>query len=528
MIPNYTINSVYHIARADFLQRIRSYHFLIALGICVFLIYSFVPPLGSNYVIVSLGNYRGFYNSAWIGGMVASCVPFFALIGFYLVNYAVKRDEDTGVGQIIATTRINKVQYLSGKLMSNFAVFLVMLLVIAAMTLIMFLIRGETGHIEFGKLVLPLLFLVAPSLFITACIALFFDSLTSLNRGVVNILYFFLWTFLISITMISPLLDILGGYVIMPEIRDTLSALHADWNGNHGTGIMVTGSTLNNKIFVWKGMTWTASLLLLRLFWMAASFGLVILASFGFNRFDTSRASSRAHRMPVRIRNKSFPVEDKAGLPSIQWQHVPLPETRFRFFSIIKAEIRLMVRGKTKSGLIVTVILFSLSIFTPLNFAYQLALPLLWFFQILTLSEIGCREIKNRCSEYIFSAAFPLRRQLPATLSAAILFMLLLALPVALRLLMKGDLYHVYAIMAGAVFIPVFAITLGILTGGSKFFEVIFTVITYVYFNEVPLFDFTGAIDGSRELGIPNYLLMISLLLIILAFGVRKRQIRGT
>ncbi|MCX6285189.1 MAG: hypothetical protein NTW31_13260, partial [Bacteroidetes bacterium] len=105
MFSDYSAGSIYHIARADFLQRIRSYYFLIAIGVCVFIIYSFVPALDAGYKIVSLGNYRGFYNSAWIGSMVSMCVPFFALIGFYPINNAVKRDLDTGVGQIIATTR---------------------------------------------------------------------------------------------------------------------------------------------------------------------------------------------------------------------------------------------------------------------------------------------------------------------------------------------------------------------------------------------------------------------------------------
>jgi len=142
METDYACISIFHIAKADFLQRIRSYYFLIAIGVCVFVIYSFVPPVDAGYTMVSLGNYRGFYNSAWIGSMVAMCVPFFALVGFYLVNNSVKRDEDTGVGQIIATTRISKVQYLTGKLFSNFAVLLVMLAVIAVMTVVMFLVRA--------------------------------------------------------------------------------------------------------------------------------------------------------------------------------------------------------------------------------------------------------------------------------------------------------------------------------------------------------------------------------------------------
>ena len=167
MNSEYIFDSICHIVKADFLQRIRSYYFLIAIGVCTFIIYSFVPPIDAGYTMVSLGNYRGFYNSAWIGSMVAMCVPFFVLIGFYLVNNTVQRDIDTGVGQIIATTRISKVQYLSGKLISNFAVLMLMLLVIVFMTVVMFLVRGETSKLELGRLLFPLLILTTPAMFLS-------------------------------------------------------------------------------------------------------------------------------------------------------------------------------------------------------------------------------------------------------------------------------------------------------------------------------------------------------------------------
>jgi hypothetical protein len=521
----YTIHSVYHIARADFLQRIRSYNFLIALGACIFLIYSFVPALDAGYVMVSLGNYRGLYNSAWIGGMVANCVPFYILIGFYLVNYAVKRDVDTGVGQIIATTRITKGQYLTGKLISNFTVLLLILLVIAAMTIVMFFVRGETNQLELGKLLLPLLLLTVPAMFTLASIALFFDSLTGLNRGMLNIIYFFLWTFLISSSLFSPLFDIFGMNIFIAEIQNSVSTLHQDWDGNFGTGLLIRDSLVSDNIFTWEGMTWTGSILLQRMFWMTASLGLVLLASLGFNRFDTSKTREKQLRKPIIKRGKIIQINDSVTPSHLKFKNTPLPKTRFSMTSLLLAEMRLLIKGNSTLWLIATTILFFLSIFTPIHFAYKIVLPILWFFQTLILSRIGSREINNRCNAYIFSAAYPLRRQLPTTITAAVLFMLLLALPVTLRLLFTGDFYGVYAIVIGALFIPVFAIALGILTGGSKLFEVIFTIIVYGFFNRVPFFDFIGAIAESHVLGIAHYLLGATSALIILAFLTRKRQI---
>ena len=525
---NYTIDSIYHIARADFLQRIRSYYFLIALGGCIFLIYSFVPALDAGYTMVSLGNYRGFYNSAWIGSMVANCVPFFALIGFYVVNYAVKRDIDTGVGQIIATTRITKLQYLTGKLFSNFAVLLLMMIVVAVMTVVMFMVRGETSHVEFGKLLLPLLIITVPAMFIVASIALIFDSFSNLNRGLINIIYFFLWTILIGLSMSHPFLDVFGFNTTLTEITNSISTIHQDWNGESGTGLLLRDPADSINVFTWEGMNWSTSILLQRIFWMLSAYGFVFLTSLGFSRFDTSKIKERMLRPSVLFKTKTSLVDEDHIPSKITFRDIPFPKATFSFFRLLLAEMRLMVKGNTILWFLFSIALFITSIFTPLDFSYRILLPLLWFFQTLILSKLGSREINHRCNEYIFSAAFPVRRQLPAMIIAAILFMVLLASPVSIRLLLNKDLYSVYAIAVGALFIPAFAIASGILTGGSKLFEVFFTIIIYGYFNGVIFFDFTGAIKESHELGIAHYLLASTLAMIILAFLVRKRQITHT
>jgi hypothetical protein len=152
-------------------------------------------------------------------------------------------------------------------------------------------------------------------------------------------------------------------------------------------------------------------------------------------------------------------------------------------------------------------------------------LPLLGFLQVLNLSTLGSREITHRCHEYIFSAASPLRRQLPATLTAAVTFLLALALPVTTRVLLSGNIYGAYAILAGALFVASYALASGVLTSGSKLFEVMFTIIVYGILNEVPFCDFIGAINGSQEIGMAHYLLIISFVLVVAGFLGRKRQI---
>lgn len=525
MNAEYAINSIFHIAKADFLQRIRSYYFLIALGVCVFIMYSFVPAPDAGYTMVSLGNYRGFYNSAWIGSMVARCVPFFALISFYLINTAVKRDIDTGVGQIIATSRITKMQYLTGKLISNFMVLMIILLVIAVMTVIMFILRGETSQVDLGKLLLPLLILTFPAMFIIAALSLFFDSLSGFSRGFLNIAYFFLWVFLVSSSLWSPATDIFGVNTCMLDIKKAIAAAHSDWNGLNGTGILIIDSLSQCKVFIWEGMNWTPWIFFQRIFWMILAFGLVFLASLRFNRFDTRETKEKKQRTLWFLKKIDKPTEDKKNPLRINYHKLPSATPRFNFLYLVRAELQLMFRGHSGVWLILSAGLFIASVFTPLDFAHKFILPLLWFFQIFILSDLGSRELTNRCNGYIFSAAFPLQRQLPATLSAGTLIMLGLALPMLVREIFAGNMYGAYGILVGAFFIPAFAVCSGIMTGGSKLFEVIFTMMVYGILNGVPWFDFLGAIKESREPGIAHYFLAISLVLTAFSFLGRKKQI---
>lgn len=525
MSNNYTLNSIYHIAKADFLQRIRGNYFLIAVGVCVFLIYSFVPAIGANYSIISLGNYRGFYNSAWIGGMVATCIPFFALIGFYVVNYAVQRDYDTGVGQIIATTRITKIQYLFGKLFSNFSVLLLMLLVVALMTIVMFFLRGETTQLELGHLLIPLMLLGVPAMFIVSAIAVFLDSITSLGRGAINVLYFFLFMAVVSGSIANPYLDVFSVNTALKDISESLVIVHPDWNGNSGSGLIFREWSDQVAVYEWDGIDWNIAIIGQRLFWMAISIFLVLIAALGFNRFDATKIRKQKTKKSKLFGKNKAAVEENYIPSGIKLKDAVLPKSRFSFFALLKAELKMMLKGNSTLWKLITLVFYVLLAVTPIDFAYKIALPLLWFFQTLLLSGLGSREITTRCDDYIFSSPFPLLRQLPATFTAATLFMVVLALPVTIRLAIAGDFYGVAAVLIGALFIPVAAITLGIVTRGSKLFEVLFAATVYASFNGIPFLDLVGAMEDSRVFGMAYYFLGISLGLIAMAFLIRKRHL---
>lgn len=126
------LRTFYHLMRADFLERSRRYSFLITLGLTIFAAYLYLPPSSANYLTLGLGNYRGVYNSAWIGGAVAVlCSALLSLPAFYLVKNSIERDEQTRVAQIIATTPFSKLRYILGKAFSNFVFLAAMVSIIA-------------------------------------------------------------------------------------------------------------------------------------------------------------------------------------------------------------------------------------------------------------------------------------------------------------------------------------------------------------------------------------------------------------
>ena len=65
------LRTLYHLARADFFQRTRSYGFLITLGMMLYVAYVFVPPNHSSYATMTINEHRGLYNSAYLGSLMA-------------------------------------------------------------------------------------------------------------------------------------------------------------------------------------------------------------------------------------------------------------------------------------------------------------------------------------------------------------------------------------------------------------------------------------------------------------------------
>jgi ABC-type transport system involved in multi-copper enzyme maturation permease subunit len=515
------VNVIYHLARADFLERVRRYSFLIMLGLVVFLGYQ--AAVGN--VTVQVGDYRGEYNSAWVGSMMAVIASFFlGWFGFYLVKGSVSRDRETGVGQIMATTPLTRPLYTFGKWLSNFAVLIAMVVLLAVVGVLIQIFAGENKQLELAPLLAPFLFITLPMLALTAALAVLFETIGFTSGGLGNVIYFFLFIMILplsdSLSKTNPALDPLGFGLLQKSMG---AAAKAAYPGYDGGFLLGSSDTPIQGIFHWVGVTWTLDLILQRL----ASFGIailvVLLASLFFDRFDSSRRRPRRAKKAASP-NSPEPASVKQPLPHLV-QLTPLTnsQTGSTFVLVLVSELKMLLKGQRwwwyaiAGGLLIA----SLAN-TPEN-VRTYVLPFAWIWPILIWSGLGNREMRNNTHQMVFSSAAPLMRQLPASWLAGFIVALLTGSGAALKLLAAGDGVGLLAWFSAALFIPSFALALGVWSNGNKLFEVLYVAMWYVGpMNNVYTIDYIGT-KGDGNIG---FFIPFSIVLIVLAFIGRARQLQ--
>lgn len=518
---------LWHLLRADFLERLRRYSFLVTLAATVWLGYL----VGTGKLGIWVGGTRGVFNSAWIGTTMAMVInTFLSLAGFYVVKGSVDRDRQTGVGQILATTPISKPLYAVGKAASNFSVLAVMVAVLAAAAVLIQVTTGEDPHLHLGTLLLPFVLLSLPVMALVSSAAVLFEMVPFLRRGFGNVVWFFAWTGVMALGIPNEagkgtFQDAFG---LGPMFLNVNAAYrHAFGKAPEGFVLGGVRHSENAPRFVWEGMDWSGSLLTGRLLWTLTAVGLAFLAALFFDRFDLSRGGLR--RRAANGANGGT----EAALPAV----TPVPHAtltplragamRFRFLAVLTAELKLALKGTRWWWWAGAAGTFIGTLAAPLPAVKEIALPLAWIWPILIWSPLGTRESRFDTGGLLFSAPRPLLRQLPATWAAGVVLAMFTGSGAALHFLVKGDLAGVGAWLVGALFIPTFALALGVWSGTSKLFEILYLVVWYIGpMNHVPAMDYLGSTPAGLAQGMPLVYLAVTALLAAAAAAGRRRQLR--
>ena len=511
---------IYHLARADFLERIRRYSFLVMLGAVVFLGYQ--AAIGN--ISVQLGDYRGEFNSAWVGSMMALIASFFlGWFGFYLIKGSVARDRETGVGQIMAATPLTRPLYSLGKWLSNFGVLTAMVIVLAIVGLAIQLFAGESSQFDFIAFLAPFIFIALPMLALTAALAVLFEYIGFLQGGFGNMVYFFLFGFILSFAIsfgrTNPALDPLGFHVLKQSMGEAAIAVFPDYSGGFllgGTDTPIMG------MFPWSGVDWTFSIVITRLMFLGVGIIMALVSSILFDRFDSTPRKTRRTKTSASLPTPKA-VTAPRTLAAVQLTPMTTSLNGFAFPRLIILELKLLFKGQRWWWFVAAGGLFIASLINPPKNVRAYILPITWLWPILIWSSMGNCEMRHNVGQMVFSSASPLTRQLPTTWFAGFIVTVLTGGGAAISFMRAGDSASLLVWFSAALFIPTLALTLGIWSNSSKLFEVLHISMWYLAMNKIDTVDYFGA-NSNGNIG---FFIPLTLALIVFAFIGRARQIQN-
>ena len=521
------VNKFYQLARADFYQRIRGNMFFVMVVLTILLCYLFVPPVTASYSAVIIDTYRLLYNSAGIGLMFGIVISLFlSLFTFYMVKNSVERDRSSRVGLIIATTPTSKVSYLVGKWGSNLLLLTLLLVIMTFMAPVMQWLRGESTVIQMWQFVLPIWLIGLPVMSLVAGTAVLFETIPFLRGGVGNIIYFFLWTFLllgVGMTAFSQTVYVPDPFGISQPVNQ-IAAQVADTNPNFQPDLTLIGSDDSTELTVleWTQNEWSGTAVFFRLLWLLAGAGVAALGAIPFDRFNP--ANARAHR-PNRLQRWWQQQMDKRRKTAVVTQSAPVKltplthdKTAFRFGVLLIAELKLTLKGQPwwwYAGAFGFVIYGLTQPLGETNLAVLIAM--IW--PVLVWSALGTREKQFHTTALIWTTPHAVWRQLPAAWLGGVAVSLLVLSGFALQLLFAAAWLPLFGLLVGALFVPALALALGVLSGTNRLFEIVYLTWWYVALNlgnENSMLNFMPLVDLQSML---VYLMATVGLLIVAMVG---------
>jgi hypothetical protein len=348
--------------------------------------------------------------------------------------------------------------------------------------------------------------------------------------------WFFLLGFILSASgmedpHLSPWRDVIGARVVVNDVRAALAVQHPE-TASHppefsmGANFSSHANAHPVKTFHWEGVRWTPDTLASRLPFVFSSLLIVLAAAFVFDRFDAT-ARVRA------VRGRPWA---RAATPARRQPVVPVGELTVAgrgaaFAGVVRAELALMLRSPSLWWWLGMLGLWIAQLATPLPALRTVVLPLAAIWPTLLWSQLGQRERRHDTGAILFSSPRPLARLLPGAWAAGAIVVLLAGAPALIRFALSLGAEGSPGALAGwlscAALVPAVALALGVWTGGSKAFEVLYLFAWYVGpMHHVAELDYTG-VTTARSPFLWAIYLSLTVAAYALASAMRMRQLRG-
>lgn len=486
------MKAFFTLIKLDYLQRTRSYAFIVTLCISLALAYTFVPEPNANYTTVKVQNYIGLYNAPWFGYVTAIMGSvFLSLFGFYLVNGSIQKDFENKTGQIISACGISNFKYLLSKVISNFLVLLSILSLVCLMSILLFFLYNDNVSFSLMSFIVPYLFIPIPALFLISSIAIAFEVILPKFSVLQQILFFFLFAFMIGTTPQSDkgfAMDPIGNKIVINAMEKKVQQLTNSTEPITMTIGFVVGANKDTKKFNFTGIEFPYYFMISRLVWIAFSLLLIYISSLVFHRFNLrEKQNSSTSKKLLKVK----------GFNNISLSKLTIPELNFNIYPLIKTEFILLLRNGNKWLWVLNGISILLLIILPIKAAYSFVLPILWFLQVTRISSIGTKEFQYNMQYFSFSSYKPFQRVFLSQFIAILFLLIFISTPLIIKLLFSTQYISICSIGIGALFITSFATILNTLSKGRKLFEIIFFLLTYANLNGVPILDYLGAVENN-------------------------------
>lgn len=529
---------IWALALADFRDRVRRPAYAVTLIAAVALGYFAVPAASSHWVVLYIGAYRGAYNSAYVGTLVAlASVIWLSLGGFYVVRNSIARDENTGVGQLLAPTTMRNSAYLGGKLLSNVLVLSSMLGALAVTSLVMQLARGEYLSVDVVALLKPFVLIALPIMVLVAAASLALETIRPLRAGLGNVVWFFLW--LVGAIAGQSAAAPLGGLGVGPIARSMLRAMIAQdadpGQADFSLGLQYVDNRL--RTFVWNGFDVSAGFVVERLVLVLLGIGVALAPLLWFNRFDHSGGGSPVAPQPLGVAATGRPASPAPAAPiaGVALLEAPrgLPTTAPRrgnaFGRLLAGEFRILVRGLSWWWWGVVAVLAAGVLVVPTHVVPGL-LPVLWLWPVLVWSRLGTQPYESGLEGILGAYPAP-RLRLLAEWTSGVALTGLTGITAALRLGGSGDGAGLAYWCTAVLFIPTLALALGSITRTQRPFQAIYLLVWYTIINGLAAFDFMGSVrrHGHPAGPPPVFFLCTAAVLLAITFAAvtARRRFRS-
>lgn len=543
----------YHIARADFLQRVRSRSFLVVLAVIAYFGYLVnVGQIELAYQVELAGksaSIHGTNTSEFVGlkaGLAGAAVLLIG--GFYMMNTTLERDRINNIDRLVASTTVSDLTYLFGKWLSNVALSVAVVITLAVATVINHLVHG-VGPTEPLTLVGPLFVFALPLGVLVGAVALFFETVDWLNATGGNLGYLVLIGAVLAslsaegklpeaVSLSMKAIDLMGKFAVYELTVDALhTKVPAYSNGPPSFG------TLNaDQTFSYTGHGWPLWIFVQRVWLLVPTAVILLGAVVPFDRLGSTDSSERPglisraiSRLP-KIRGTAEPTEtDSEPQPLDSLSLTPVTDRDAgSFWRLVVAEMRLAVRGRQwwwYAGVALFVFfpisgLLPLGIPTlPIRIARKLLLPLTFVWPMFVWSDMGVRTVRNRVTDLIFSSRYSVAQLFAEWLSGIVVGLGVCSGLIAL-FVSAGEMGALLGVVSGVVFVPSFAIAMGMWSRSSWLFEITYLLLWYAGpLNGGEPIDFVGSTPESVQMGAPLVFLGLSVVCLGVALLRRKLEL---